>query len=155
MIVSSKGIINGIIADKYGKRGKDFIDSSVPSLSLPLTIRNAPEGTAVYAIILDDPDAIPVAGFSWIHWLAANITTGDLKENASQDNPQFIQGKNSWGLSCYGGMSPPNAPHKYNIHVYALSRFLPLENGFTKEELEDSMNSLILDSYTLSGVYAD
>ena len=34
------------------------------------------------AIVLEDKDAYPVTGgFAWIHWLAANITRFEIKEN--------------------------------------------------------------------------
>lgn len=40
------------------------------------------EGVVSFAIILEDKDAYPVTGgFVWIHWLAANITRYELKEN--------------------------------------------------------------------------
>ena len=45
MEITSSGIENGRIEDKYGKRGDDFI-SNVPSLSLPLIIRR-PEPKAL------------------------------------------------------------------------------------------------------------
>ena len=72
MEITSSGIENGRIEDKYGKRGDDFINN-VPSLSLPLIIHNAPPGTKSFALILRDEDAAPVVGYPWIHWLAANI----------------------------------------------------------------------------------
>ena len=72
MEITSSGIENGRIADKYGKRGDDFINN-VPSLSLPLIIHNAPAETKSFALILKDEDAASVVGYPWIHWLAANI----------------------------------------------------------------------------------
>lgn len=73
-----------------------------------------------FALALEDKDAYPVTGgFAWIHWLAANITRNELKDNESQTARDFIQGCNSWTsiqgnqqskeLSCcYGGMTPPD-----------------------------------------------
>lgn len=167
MIVTSTGILNGVIADKYGKRGTQFTQNGMPNYSLPLKIENAPEGTKTFAIFLEDKDAIPVAGFSWIHWVAANIKTNSIPENASllQRN-EFVQGRNSWSSpllgndalsveesSMYGGMSPPNAEHRYEIHVYALSNELNLENGFYANELFEKMEGKVLDSITITGTY--
>lgn len=152
MEITSSGIENGRIEDKYGKRGDDFINN-VPSLSLPLIIHNAPAETKSFALILKDEDAAPVVGYPWIHWLAANISEPQLAENASRRKPDFIQGVNSWNMPFYGGMTPPNAPHRYDLHIYALDRFLPLKNGFTQTELKESMEGHVLDEAVLSGVY--
>ncbi|AZV57388.1 hypothetical protein [Clostridium sp. AWRP] len=81
--------------------------------------------TVSFAIVLEDKDAYPVTGgFTWIHWLVANITRNELKDNESQTSDDFIQGINSWTslqgnqqsrkLSCYyGGMIPPDKPHLF------------------------------------------
>ena len=45
MIVTSTGIVNGIIEDKYGKHGSQFNENGMPTYSLPLKIEDAPEGT--------------------------------------------------------------------------------------------------------------
>lgn len=152
MKVTSSGIKDGVIEDKFGKRGTDFVDD-IPSLSLPFIIHNAPSGTKSFAIVLKDDDAIPVAGFPWIHWLAANIKYNLLPENASRDEHDFIQGNNSWKKPFYGGMSPPNAPHRYDLYVYALNTELSLENGFTLNDLNKVMQGHVLDQFVLSWMY--
>ena len=154
MEITSRAIKQGHFEDKYGKRTKIMIDE-VPSLSIPFEIQNAPQGTVAYALILDDKDAVPVCGYTWIHWLAANITTQEVEEDASRKAHDFIQGKNSWGFSYYGGMMPPNAPHKYDLRVFALNKKLDLKNGFTQEELEKAMEGHVLDMAILSGMYAN
>ncbi len=167
MIVTSTGIINGIIQDKYGSHGEHFNENGVPTFSLPIKIEDAPANTVSFAIVLEDKDAYPVTcGFSWIHWLAANITRNELKENESQTADDFIQGINSWTsiqgnqqskkLSCYyGGMTPPNKAHTYEIHVFALDKMLNLKNGFLLNELYHEMDNHILDQYTLKGIYGN
>lgn len=164
MKVSSTGITNGIIADKYGKRGP-VNASGMPIYSLPLKIENVPKGTVSFAIVLEDKDAFgPSGGFSWIHWTAANITRNELQENESQSAKDFVQGVNSWTSiqggkqsaalsSFYGGMAPPDAPHVYEIHVFALDTALELENGFLMNELYKKMKGHILAQYTLEGIY--
>lgn len=165
MNVTSSGIINGIIADRFGKRGV-CNEYGMPTCSLPLTIEDAPQNTVSYAIFLEDKDAFPVSGgFSWVHWTAANITVPVLEENASQLNPDFVQGANSWMsslggsvpvdvCSCYGGMAPPNAPHVYEIHVYALDTMLDLSNGFFLNDMFAQMRGHILAQTTLLGEYS-
>ncbi len=164
MTVTSEGIINGVIQDKYGKRGQ-LNENGMPIYSLPFTIANAPSGTKSFAIMLEDKDAFPVSGgFSWVHWTVANLTRPELKENESQDAKDFVQGVNSWtsmqggqqskeASSFYGGMAPPDAPHIYEIHVYALDTMLDLENGFLYNDLYRKMDGHVLAQYTLKGEY--
>lgn len=165
MIVTSSGIDDkGMIMDKYGKRGEKNAHG-MPIYSLPLSIKNAPKGTVSYAVVLEDKDAYPVSGgFSWVHWTLANLTRTELLENESQSAKDFVQGVNSWtsmqggkqsakDSSFYGGMAPPDAPHIYEIHVYALDTKLDLENGFYMNKLYRAMDGHVLDSFTLKGTY--
>lgn len=165
MIVTSTGIKNGIIDSKYGKYGTQFNEKGMPTYSLPFAIENFPQGTVSYAIMLEDKDAYPVTGgFSWVHWTAANITRTEIKENESQSSTDFVQGVNSWTSmqggqqskelsSFFGGMAPSDAPHLYELHVYALDTKLALEQGFLMNDLYKKMDGHILAEYTLKGTY--
>ncbi len=165
MKVTSTGIINGVIEDKYGKHGTQFNENGMPTYSLPFKIENAPVGTKSYAVVLEDKDAFPVSGgFSWIHWTAANITSSEVLENVSIATTEFVQGLNSWTSmqggsqsaelsSFYGGMAPPNAPHIYELHVFALDTMLDMENGFFMNDLYRKMDKHILSQFTLKGEY--
>lgn len=165
MKITSKGITNGVFDVKYGKYGTQFNENSIPACSIPFEIKEAPAGTVSYAIVLEDKDAYPVSGgFSWIHWMAANITRTEILENESQTATDFVQGANSWTSiqggqqsrelsSFYGGMAPPDAPHLYELHVYALDTALDLTAGFLLNELHKKMDGHILEQYTLKGTY--
>lgn len=60
-------------------------------LYIPFQIHNIPKNTVSYALVLEDKDAFPVSrGFSWIHWVAANITDTNIKANASKNKPNFV-----------------------------------------------------------------
>jgi len=166
MTVTSTGITGGIIDLKYGKHGTHFF-KDMPDYSLPLDIHNAPEGTKSLAIFLEDKDAIPVARFSWIHWVVANLTEPKLEENASAEpKGRFVQGVNSWAspllggsklsdaeASRYGGMAPPDKTHVYEMHVYALDTKLDLKDGFFANDLFKKMKGHLLAEYTLTGSY--
>lgn len=166
MIVTSTAITNGKIDPKYGKHGDHFNVNGMPTYSLPFQIQDAPQGTVSYAIVLEDKDAYPVSGgFAWIHWTAANITRDTVLENESQKATDFVQGVNSWTSmqggqqskelsSFYGGMAPPDAPHLYELHVFALDTTLELEKGFYMNDLYKKMDGHILAQYTLKGLYA-
>ena len=165
MIVTSKGIVNGKIDPKYGKHGSQFNENGMPSYSLPFQIEGAPQGTVSYALVMEDKDAYPVSGgFVWIHWLAADILRTQVEENESQTAKDFVQGANSWTSmqggqqsralsSFYGGMAPPDAPHMYELHVFALDTKLNLQPGFLLNELYKKMDGHILAQYTLKGLY--
>lgn len=164
MIVTSTGIVNGRIDKKYGARGTQFLQG-IPTYSLPLSIEKYPKDTKTFAIIMEDKDAIPVVGVSWLHWSVANLTIASLAENASVNAKDFNQGTNSWSSSLlpqpldryaaaiYGGPNPPDKPHTYEIHVFALDTTLALNNGFYVNELYKAMDGHILAQYTLKGIY--
>ncbi|MEG0329061.1 MAG: YbhB/YbcL family Raf kinase inhibitor-like protein [Longicatena sp.] len=166
MKVSSKGLVNGVFNDRYGKRGTQFNENGVPNYSIPFSIQEAPDNAVSFAIVLEDKDAYPISGgFAWIHWLAANITRLEIAENESINATDFIQGANSWTShqggnqsvelsSFYGGMAPPDAAHIYELHVYALDVKLDIEKGFLLNELHRKMEGHIIDQYTLKGVYS-
>ena len=165
MNVTSSGIKYGTIKPQYGKRGTQFNENHIPTFSLPFQVENAPKETVSLAIVLEDKDAYPVTGgFVWIHWLAANITRFDIKDNESQTATDFIQGRNSWTSiqggeqsvelsSFYGGMTPPDQPHTYELHVYALDKMLDIKQGFFLNELYHAMDGHILEQCTLKGIY--
>ena len=165
MIVTSRGIVDGVFQDRFGKRGTQFGKSGMATYSIPVEISDAPEGTVSYALFLEDKDAVPVCGFSWIHWTVAGLTRSWLEENESIRAADFVQGTNSLSgklgklnrmeAACYDGMSPPDGPHLYELHAYALD-FLPdLQNGFYMNELFHAMKGHILAQADVSGIYFD
>lgn len=166
-VVSSAVGEDGFIADMYGYNDTERLDEAgMPVYSIPFEIKNAPEGTVSFALMMEDKDAFPVSqGFSWIHWTAANIKDTVIPAGAGSQDADFVQGVNSWWsslggsrpaeeVSCYGGPAPYDGKvHTYELHVYALDCELPLENGFLMNELFPSMEGHILASYTLKAKY--
>ena len=146
MKIVSQGIKDGVIDDKYGKRGN--ID-----LSLPLAFSDYPKNTISFAVIIEDFDAIAVCGHDFVHWLVANLDKPYLEENASLNSHNFIEGKNDFNRNNYGGMAPPDRPHYYDITVYALDCFLDINEGFTYQELKDKIKNHILDEANIKGLY--
>lgn len=146
MKIKSSGIIDGVILDKYGKRGN-------MELSIPLEFIDYPKETVSFAVIIEDFDAIEVCGHDFVHWLVANVTKPYLEENASLNVHNFIEGKNDFNRNNYGGMAPPNKPHCYDITVYALDCMLNLKAGFTYKELKESIKNHILAEANIKGLY--
>ncbi|WP_373842399.1 YbhB/YbcL family Raf kinase inhibitor-like protein [Limosilactobacillus sp.] len=137
-------LIDGFLADEYGKYAPaDLMVANHPVKSFPIHITDAPAGTKSFALVFIDFDSTPVCGFTWIHWLAANIpaTLTAIPADASRQlKAQFVQGKNSNAgrlvngdpqiASGYVGPQPPDKAHDYTLAVYALDTVLPLENGY-------------------------
>ncbi len=163
MQVTSSAIVNGKFNDKYGKRGTQFTVNGMPSYSIPFEIKNAPKNTKSFAVVFEDKDAAEVAGFVWTHWIIADLERTSVAENESISAKDFVQGANSWAsklnnlsiaeASGYGGMAPPNKPHRYELYVYALDKKLNLKPGFRFNELHFAMKDHILAQAYLVGVY--
>lgn len=96
LYLTSSDIINNTIELRFGKFGTEKLED-IPTLSLSISWSNIPEGTKSIALVMQDYDAVPVCGFSWIHWLVADIDPAlvGLPENASRTDNTLIQGKNS------------------------------------------------------------
>ena len=152
MFISTNAIQNGSFNDKYGKRGQQF-KGDMPTYSFGFKIEDIPTGTISFAFILDDPDSVPVCGFTWTHWLGANLCQEEIPDNASIQATTFIQGKNSWGENLYGGMAPPDKAHRYHLRVFALDCLLNLKKGFALNDLKAALSGHILDSADIWGSY--
>lgn len=168
MKIKSNNIINGYFTDHVGHRGTNFHKDIMPNYSFHLAWEDLPAHTKSLALIFVDHDAIPVCGFTWIHWLVANIDPHlkELPENASV-NLNLLQGVNSWhsgiipkeyhltkeDAAQYGGCAPPDKEHLYTIELYALDTQLTLSHGFTMNELLKAMKGHVLDEATLEALY--
>lgn len=151
---------NGLLPDKYGKYATgDQIKNGKPVISFPVEFSDIPSDAKTIAFTFTDPDSIPVCGFAWIHWTAANIPVSmpSLPENFSHgDSGAVIQGKNSSAspllsgndeqfMTGYNGPTPPDKTHDYVLKAYALDTSLDIENGFWMNELLHKMKGHIVD----------
>ncbi len=111
----------------------------------------APTGTVSYALIVDDPDAKP----TWVHWVAFNIlpTAIGVARNVTIEEKSFLQGKNDFGHSAWGGPCPPEGKpaHRYYFRAYALDTLLTLSAGATRAEVDAAMEGHILAQGTAMG----
>jgi Raf kinase inhibitor-like YbhB/YbcL family protein len=125
------------------------------NVSPPLEIIGIPKGTKSLVLIVDDPDAKSVIGYTWIHWMRFNISIDGVSFKIEEDSRPGIGGKNSFGKINYGGPSPPVGSrfHNYYFKVYALNIELSFGEGVVKEDVEKSMEDHILEKAELVGVY--
>jgi len=118
-----------------------------------------PEGTQSLVLIMDDPDAVEVAGFVWDHWLLFNIPpeVQSLSEGvpADAENPDGSRhGQNSSRRLGYNGPCPPSGQtHRYVFTLYALDTLLDLKSRASKEEILDAMDGHVLAQAQLVGLY--
>lgn len=154
----------GYLADRFGKYAEPADQhQGTPIRSFPITIEDAPSGTQTFALQLIDFDAVPVSGFPWIHWTAANIpgNTTQIPENASHTPLlPMVQGHNSSSghlvgntdpvtATGYIGPQPPNADHAYTLTVFALDTTLALADGYWLSDLRHAMTGHILAEATV------
>ena len=109
-----------------------------------IRIDGGPDGTVSAALIMDDPDAMKAVGKVWVHWL----------EYSGAFDEYVTNGKNDFGELGYGGPAPPDGRHTYVFKLYHLDSDLDLEEGFSKQELEDAMKGHILAEAKLTGTFA-
>lgn len=145
MTIESNAFKEGqLIPKKFTCDGED--------ISPQLSWKEAPQNTAAFALIFDDPDA-PMG--TWVHWVLYNIpsTTMELAEGAKTLSVGTLEGLNSWSKRGYGGPCPPDRMHRYYFKLYALDKVLELSPGASKEKLEEAMLSHVLAEAVLMGRY--
>lgn len=149
---------NAAIPKKYTCQGDN--------LSTPLEWSGVPAGTKSLALIMDDPDAEKVVGYTWVHWVVYNISpdTRKLTEGLSKaskiklaDGSWATQGITSWKKPGYGGPCPPagTGVHHYKYRLMALSLSPTLPEGLNKAKLLDAVKGSIIAEANLTGTYGN
>ena len=154
----------GYLPDKYTKHtSANFRVDGKPAVSFPIEVDDLPTGTKTIALYMKDFDSVPVCGFVWIHWLAANIDAihTTIPENTSL-KPQFnlVQGSNSNASKFlsgetgpkigYTGPQPPSGIHDYTLTVYALDTKLDLVEGYWLNEFLKKADKHILEKKNIN-----
>lgn len=131
------------IPDKHTSNGED--------ISPELNWSGAPDGTKSFAVVVHDPDAPMVDG--WSHWVAYNIA-GDATGLAEGEKPP-AEGINSNGNQRYDGPAPPpgHGTHHYYFWVYALDADLNLEPGVLRADLLATIEDHVLEQARYIGTY--
>ncbi|MEJ6348940.1 YbhB/YbcL family Raf kinase inhibitor-like protein [Holzapfeliella sp. He02] len=151
---------NGLLPDQYTKHcSNNSKHLNFPKVSFPIEITGVPENAKTLVLTLTDLDAVPVCGFEWIHWLAANINpkTTLIPENAGQDNPlnwtcgynslagKYLDLKNDPMSMGYVGPAPPDDIHNYTLRLFALDYKPNLMDGFWYNDLMKAIKGHIID----------
>lgn len=142
-------------------------DESIPrrftcdgeDVSPALAWTDPPEGTAAFALIVDDPDAPDPAAprRTWVHWVLYDIpaTVRGLPDGAGgRTLPAGTRvGLNDWQRADYGGPCPPIGRHRYFFRLYALDRTLGDLGRATRADVDRAMEGHVLAQATLMGTY--
>lgn len=118
-------------------------------LSPELVFKDVPEKAQSMALIMDDPDA-PRGTF--VHWLVWNIPPM-VRKFIKGEKIKYVQGMSDFGRTGYGGPCPPSGAHRYFFKLYALDIILDLDEGSSKEDLENAMKGHVVAEAKLIGVY--
>lgn len=119
--------------------------------SPPLEWTGVPEGTKAFAVVVHDPDAPLVDGFT--HWVAYGIP-GD-RTGLPEGGGDVTSGNNSFGNAGYNGPAPPpgHGPHHYYFWVYALDDDLNLEPGLDRRALLERIEDHVIEQARVIGTY--
>ena len=120
----------------------------------------APDQTAAYALIVEDPDA-PSGTF--IHWVLYDIPSnvhaipeGIAKGPTVASLGGAKQGETGFkGTPGYGGPCPPKGPaHHYHFRLFALDKSLGLKAGASRDDVMQAMRGHEVGRGELVGTYA-
>jgi len=131
------------IPDRHASTGED--------LAPELRWSGAPSGTQAFAVVVHDPDAPLVDGFT--HWVAYGIA-GDAT-GLPEGGGDARAGTNSFGEQRYNGPAPPagHGTHHYYFWVYALDEDLDLEPGLERRALLERIASHVIEQARLIGTF--
>ena len=149
-------------------RSPAFVDGSpIPArhgcdgddVSPALAWSGAPDGTASFALVVQDPDAPDPAKPERIftHWVLYDlpVASGGLPENVAPDTlPAGSRaGHNDWKRGTWGGPCPPVGRHRYCFKLFALDTQLGDIGTPTRQELERALDGHIIETAELMGTY--
>lgn len=133
------------IPDKHTSNGED--------VSPPIKWSGEPPETKQFAIVVHDPDAPLVHGYT--HWVAYNIPAS--VHSLAEAERSHTDGTNNAGNTRYNGPAPPpgHGTHHYYFWVYALDTQLDLPSGLTREQLFDAIADHVLEQARYLGTYSN
>ncbi len=136
---------NGRIPEKYTCNGGDVIP--------PLQFTGVPQNTQSLVLIMDDPDAVQVVGYTYVHWVVFDIPA--MASEIPEGRQIGMLGSTGSNEKRYEGPCPPQGQtHTYSFRLYALDSSPQLQEGATKQEVENVMQNHILAQTELKGSYS-
>jgi Raf kinase inhibitor-like YbhB/YbcL family protein len=111
-----------------------------------------PEGTRSFAVVVHDPDAPLVDGFT--HWVLYGIP-GDVRALGEGDGERYTAGVNSSGSEGYIGPAPPpgHGLHHYYVWLYALDSATELPPNLDRRALLQEIEDHVIEQARVVGTY--
>jgi len=138
-----------------GERMPDSVGYVNENANPELVIEGVPDGTQSLVLVVDDPDAEPVGGHTWNHWVAWNIdpAIGTIPEGWAASGA--VEGYNDFVEQGYSGPSPPDGEHGYRFKLLALDSELdtPPETRKTRLGSAVALNAEVLGATQVVGTY--
>ncbi|MBT3487560.1 MAG: YbhB/YbcL family Raf kinase inhibitor-like protein [Desulfobacula sp.] len=129
------------------------------NISPQLSWKNPPQGTAGFALIMDDEDSPCGTGDNACkHWSVFNIPSSVNSFQANLDISSITgltEGENWEGNIGYAGPCPPDK-HTYTFTIYALDSVIPaISSGvpMTRSQFANAYAPYIIDSATMKGTF--
>lgn len=119
-----------------------------------LKISGIPKKAKSLALIMDDPDSVPVIGRVADHWVMWNIPANTTSIATGSVPRGVTQGKSLDARRYQGPCPPPGNAHRYFFRLYALNvAKLKLPAGASAAKLRGAMRGRILKETKLMGKY--
>lgn len=121
----------------------------------PLAISGVPADAESLVLVMDDPDAEPVVGHVWDHWLVWDLDPGTTQLPSGWSGDGATVGYNDYPEASYGGPAPPEGSHTYYFKLYALDTELGLPPEARKARVGSAiaLEADILAATQLRGTY--
>ena len=117
-------------------------------LSPPLAWDGAPDGSAAFVLVVEDPDA-----GNFVHWQLTDIPADATGLAEGQGDAIGTAGPNDFGRSGWAGPCPPSGEHRYVFTLSALSDRIEVGSNPDADAVREAMSDQVLATATLTGVY--
>lgn len=140
-----------------GEQMPDWVGYANENENPRLEISGVPDDAESLVLIMDDPEAEPVVGHVWDHWLVWDIPddTEEIPRGWEPDQGEGTVGYNDYVENDWGGPAPPEGSHTYYFKLFALDSELDAPNPTRKARLGSMMvtEAEILAATQLTGTY--
>lgn len=138
-----------------GGRMPDWTGLANENENPQLEISGVPDDAAALVLVMDDPDAEPVVGHVFEHWLVWNIDPDRTEIPRGWDGNGATTGYNDMGENAYAGPSPPDGTHSYKFKLLAVADELDAFPQIREQRLGSTiaMQTEVLAATQLEGTF--
>lgn len=120
-----------------GEQMPDWVGYANENDNPRLEISGVPDEAESLVLVLDDPDAEPVVGHVYDHWLVWDVDAdqGEIPRDWDAPGDGATVGYNDYVENEYGGPAPPEGSHTYKFKLLALADELGAPDVIRKQRL--------------------